>query len=246
MLPIRHVTHALLLGLVAYAGVLGAQPPSSFAAGQGPDDVVLNIPYSANRRFTSLEKSANGSTQRTETGGSEARDSQGRTYSAGERTWIYQDNGKPVLKREMLYRINDPVARTQTNWDSTSREAKVIHWPRGAETVPTNTLSAFLSPSPSDSTEELGTKTIARVMAEGTRTTYKASLQRDHHAEEVSVVHEKWYCPDLKVVVLETNDDPRSGTWRNELIDIVRGEPEVTRYRPPKDYVVTHVRVPAP
>ena len=41
------------------------------------------------------------------------------------------------------------------------------------------------------------------------------------------VVHETWYCPELKIVILETNDDPRSGETRNELVNIVRGEPDV-------------------
>ena len=46
------------------------------------------------------------------------------------------------------------------------------------------------------------------------------------------------------IVILETNDDPRSGKTRNELADIVRGEPDVTQYRPPADYVVRELQMP--
>jgi hypothetical protein len=53
-------------------------------------------------------------------------------------------------------------------------------------------------------------------------------------------------CPELKIVVLETNDDPRSGTTRNELVGIAREEPDVAKYRPPADYVVHDVRLPVP
>jgi hypothetical protein len=60
----------------------------------------------------------------------------------------------------------------------------------------------------------------------------------------LKVVHERWYCPELRIVVLETNDDPRSASWRNFVV-IVRGEPDVRQYRPPADYAVQHVEVPA-
>src|ERR1035438_2683617 len=83
------------------------------------NDRVLNAPYSAQRRFTSVSNGADGTSSRSESGGSEARDSQGRTYSAGERQWTYMDSGKSVLKSELLYRIDDPVANTETRWDST-------------------------------------------------------------------------------------------------------------------------------
>jgi hypothetical protein len=60
----------------------------------------------------------------------------------------------------------------------------------------------------------------------------------------LTVVHETWYCPELKIVVLETNDDPRTGTTKNELMSIVRGEPDTTKYRPPTGYVIQDIQVP--
>jgi hypothetical protein len=67
---------------------------------------------------------------------------------------------------------------------------------------------------------------------------------QERNGKALSVVHEKWYCPELKIVVLETNDDPQRGTTRNELVGILRGEPDVTKYRPPADYIVRDVRPP--
>jgi hypothetical protein len=92
---------------------------------------VLNTPYAAERRFTAAQKRADGTVERTTAGGSEARDSEGRTYSAGERHWTYLDGGKPVLKSEMLYRVRDPVARTDTSWDTTSKEVRLARNNRG-------------------------------------------------------------------------------------------------------------------
>jgi hypothetical protein len=204
------------------------------------DDRVLNAPYSAQRRFTNDEKSANGKINHIETSGSKARDSQGRTYSADERRWTYLDGGKSVLGSEMLYEINDPVAHTDTRWDSSSKIVKVIHESRSLPGKNTfgalcqACLDAFMNPQ-GDAVEKLGVKTIGSVAAEGTRSRYTVPAGQDHNDQPIDVVHESWYCPELKIVILETNDDPRSGTSRDELVDIVRAEPDVTKYQPPAE-----------
>jgi aminopeptidase N len=213
------------------------------AAGINSHEPVLNAPYSAKRRFIEEKKLADGTISRSESGGSEARDSQGRTYSAGERQWTYFDGRKSILKSEMLYRIDDPVANTETRWNSTSRIVKVIHWSQNPSTQVASAVEAFLSP-PVDAVEKLGAKTIGGLVAEGSRSSYTVSPGQDHNDQPIMVVHETWSSPELKIVILETNDDPRSGKTRNELADIVRGEPDVTQYRPPADYVVRELQMP--
>jgi hypothetical protein len=64
-----------------------ATHPESLSGLEG--ETVLNAPYSAELHFISVLRSADGTTYRTETHLSEARDSRGRTYSADERLWIY-------------------------------------------------------------------------------------------------------------------------------------------------------------
>jgi len=240
--------------------VLGAMSPVAIPAQTGvttprtipanTDDSVLNVPYSAQRRFTSVEKLADGTINRSESGGSEARDSKGRTYSSGERHWTYLDGKKNVLKSEMLYRIHDPVANTDTKWDSSSKEVRVIHWPQSA---PEDNASKTLCPAVCNQDtmtalgtkiEKLGVKTIGGVVVEGTRSTYTVPAGQNNNDQPVNVVHESWYSPELKIVILETNDDPRSGRTRNELVDIVRGEPDVTQYQPPADYIVREFQMP--
>jgi hypothetical protein len=243
----RHSTLVLLLGVLPGAAVSAQiDAVSSMSAAQFAGDRVLKAPYSAQRRFTSLEKLADGITTRTETRGSEARDSLGRKYSEGERLWTYEDNGKSVLKSEMLYRIDDPVSNTQTNWNSSSKEVKVIHWPKSAiDATAGIRRGAFLADVPGEGVENLGVRTIQGVVAKGRRSTYKITEGHHQIGRTLSVVHETWYCPELKIIVLETNDDPRSGTWRNELVNILRGDPTVAKYHPPTDYVVREIRLPA-
>jgi hypothetical protein len=91
--------------------------------------------------------------------------------------------------------------------------------------------------------EKLGRKVIEGVEADGERRSYTVPIGQDHNDHPVVVIHETWYCPELKIVVLETNDDPRSGQTTSQLVNIVRGEPDVAKYRPPAGYVVRDVQV---
>jgi hypothetical protein len=249
MLQIRSlVLFAALGGLPSVANLAQTSVGLTGTSSVNADERVLNAPYSAQRHFTSVEKSADGKISRSESGGSEARDSQGRTYTAGERHWTYQAGGKSVLKSEMLYRIHDPVANTDTKWDSTSKQAKVIHWTEtaGNEDVSNANCQKCLEATKSDfgEVEKLGVKTLGGFVAEGTRSSFPVPTGQNGNDQPIVVVHETWYCPELKIVILEINDDPRSGKSRNELVEIVRGEPDVKKYYPPADYIVHKLQMP--
>jgi len=247
-LPILAVVVAVLGALPSVAILVQGGDTPARIPGISPEDRVLNAPYSAKRRFTSAQKSADGTINRSESGGSEARDSLGRTFSAAERKWTYLRGKKSVLGSEMLYRIHDPVAKTDTKWDTTAKQVKVIHWPErtpegDAPETQCQAACAEFTMKPSGSDEKIGVKIIAGVVAEGTRNSYTIP-SGEPDAQPIVVVHERWYCPELKIAILETNDDPRSGSWRNELVDIVRGEPDVAQYHPPANYVVHEVQFP--
>jgi len=193
MLQIRAPLLLAIVGLLSSVAV-HAQTGGTLAGtpSANANDRVLNAPYSAQRRFTYVKKSADGKIDRTETSGSEARDSEGRTYSAGERQWTYLEGKKSILKSEMLYRNHDPVANTDTNWDSSSKEAKVIHYPPPAPDedasralCPIACLEAMMSAAGVAVVEKLGTKTIEGVSAEGTRTSHTVPIGEDHNNQAV-------------------------------------------------------------
>jgi hypothetical protein len=193
-------------------------------------------------------KKADGTVTHEESGGSEARDSQGRTFSAGERHWTYSEGNRSVLGSEMLYRIDDPVANTETTWDSTSKEVKVIHWPQNdlkQDALETACPCNKEATTSNIKVEKLGTRNIQGLVAEGTRSSYTVAIGRNQNDKPYIVVHESWYSSKLKIAILETNDGPSSGTTKNELIDINLGEPDTKQYRPPTDYVIHDLQMPS-
>ena len=99
---------------------------------------VTNAPYSAVRRVIETERKADGTTSRSEATEQEARDSKGRSYRAGERRWTTNIDGKSVEKNETLVRISDPVANTETTWDTTRKVAKIVHFPSSNASAPAN------------------------------------------------------------------------------------------------------------
>jgi hypothetical protein len=245
MSQIRPLLLFPLLGiLAAFPAIAQTSAHPEKSASDRADYPVLDAPYSAKRHFISYTKKADGTLARNESGGSEARDSQGRTFSSGERHWTYSEGNKSVLGSEMLYRIDDPVAK----WDSTSKEAKVIHWPQGdlkQDDLATPCPCDEQATTSNTGVEKLGTRNIQGLVVEGTRNSYTVPIGRDQNDKPYVVVHESWYSPKLKIVILETNDDPRSGTSRNELIDINLGEPNTKQYRPPPYYVLHDLQMPS-
>lgn len=247
MLKIRHTVLAAVIGVLASVPIPAQDGlKNKDAVAVGPNDRVLNTPYSAKRHFTAVRKLADGTVNREDSGGSEARDSEGRTYSSGERYWTYFDGKANVLGSEMLYRIDDPVAQTETRWDTTSNIVKTIRWSKSDPGSATGCSSACDDAEWNlfDHIEKLGKKTIGGFVIEGTRSSYTVPAGEEHNNQRIVVVLERWYCPEFEIVILETNDNPRRGTTKSELTDIVRGKPDVAQYRPPADHIIRELQIP--
>jgi hypothetical protein len=52
------------------------------------------------------------------------------------------------------------------------------------------------------------------------------------------VVSENWVSPELKITVLSTVNDPRSGESTRKLVNIDRSDPDPSLFIPPADYTV--------
>jgi len=193
---------------------------------------VANAPYSAVRHVITTQRMSDGTVSRSEATQQEARDSKGRSYRAGERHWTTEIDGKSIEKSEMLVTIDDPVANTETKWDTISAVVKIIHFrPPPAEsstTQPNVDAFSFDSTAKSFNGKNLGTRTLEGISTEGIG--YRTDKS----------THECWSSRDLKTVVLQTSEYP-DHAFTNRLENIRLGEPDVSIYKPPTGYSVNHV-----
>jgi hypothetical protein len=86
------------------------------------------------------------------------------------------------------------------------------------------------------STEQLGTRQIEGVAAEGTRTTMTIPPGQIGNIGPIEVVTERWFSKELQEAVLITRRDPRSGDTTYRLTNIVRREPPPDLFMVPADY----------
>jgi len=92
--------------------------------------------------------------------------------------------------------------------------------------------------NPNAHREDLGQQNIEGVAATGTRTTTIIPAGAIGNTQEIRVVSEQWFSPDLQVLVMTRHSDPRSGENTYKLTNIVRAEPDPGLFVVPPDYTV--------
>ena len=93
-------------------------------------------------------------------------------------------------------------------------------------------------------TTALEPQTIEGVHAEGTRTTVTIPAGAIGNELPIEIVSERWYSPELKVVVLSRRADPRFGETVYRLTNLVRGEPSADLFEIPAGYRVDEPKLP--
>jgi hypothetical protein len=86
--------------------------------------------------------------------------------------------------------------------------------------------------------EQLGKQTIEGVEAEGTRTTITIPAGEIGNERPIEIVSERWYSPELQLVVMSRHNDPRTGETIYKLTNINRAEPAKTLFEVPAGYTV--------
>jgi len=89
---------------------------------------------------------------------------------------------------------------------------------------------------PEFSTESLGTKVIEGVLSEGKRTSAVYAAGTVGNDRPFTTTMEIWTSPDLKVMILARNYDPRSGESVTRLTNLSRAEPDPGLFRVPAGY----------
>ncbi|HXU83709.1 MAG TPA: hypothetical protein VN914_20085 [Polyangia bacterium] len=91
---------------------------------------------------------------------------------------------------------------------------------------------------PAPKTEDLGTQVMEGVRVQGTRTTATIPAGAIGNERPIVSVSERWYSPDLGVVVMSKHSDPRLGTTTYKLTNVVRNDPDAALFQVPADYAV--------
>lgn len=90
--------------------------------------------------------------------------------------------------------------------------------------------------------EPLGKQIIEGVEVEGTRSTMTIPAGQIGNEQPIRVVSERWYSPELRVLVQSKRSDPRYGDSSYRLTNIVRAEPSPSLFEVPSDYSVSEGR----
>jgi hypothetical protein len=86
--------------------------------------------------------------------------------------------------------------------------------------------------------EDLGTKTIAGVSAQGTRITRTIPAGQMGNEKPITIVSEHWYSNDLQMMVMSKRSDPRFGETTYTLTNVQRSEPNAALFAVPSDFTV--------
>jgi len=95
-----------------------------------------------------------------------------------------------------------------------------------------------LLPHGKGETKKLGTREFDGVKADGAQTTQTIPAGAIGNEKPIVVATERWFSPELNVVVYAKTTDPRAGETTYRLTNIRRGEPPAEWFRLPDDYRV--------
>lgn len=87
-------------------------------------------------------------------------------------------------------------------------------------------------------TESLGKQNVEGVEAEGTRNTVEIPAGEIGNERAIEIVFERWYSPELQLVVMTKHSDPRFGETTYRLTNISRAEPARELFELPADYTL--------
>lgn len=207
-----------------------------------PGKVVTGAPYSAVAVRETRQTLADGNTIDRNVQSNVYRDSQGRTRREDTITGF-----GPLAaagQTHTFVMIHDPVASTTYVLHPDEKIADKLPLADGAGKHGGSLRQKFLAHEQADTangtlkTEDLGTETISGVSAQGTRYTHTIPAGQIGNAKPIVVTSERWYSPDLQVVVKSTRNDPLLGETTYTLMNIQRQEPAASLFAVPADYTV--------
>jgi hypothetical protein len=224
------------------------------SAGSG----LKNAPFSAIVKSSFEQKLADGNAIHTVTRSHQAQDSAGRTMTEMAQGCVRGEDGQ--MHERLNVSVNDPVARTNMNWQvGDDMQPKMVHVYHQPE-MPTRPVTPPPQPSAEqlaqqqkmmqaaraqqalqqkeNQTEDLGTRNFNGVLAHGTRTTRTIPAGEEGNDQPLVVINENWRAREMGLTVMAISDDPRRGRTVTEYEELTLGEPDPAVFAPPAGYTV--------
>lgn len=198
----------------------GMPPNAKFIAAElrFGDRLVKGQPFSADIVIEDTRRLFDGSTVTKQSRGAIYRDGEGRTRReqplemVGGVNIVGSDN-----RPQILVFVNDFANKSQIFLDMNNKIAKK------------NRLGDNPPPEPREpenaTSESLGTKMIDGIKAEGTRTSFDIPVGEIGNDKPIKVVSERWFSPELQLLVMSRHLDPIAGEHVFKLTNIKRAEP---------------------
>ena len=195
-------------------------------------DLVKGLPFIATGRIALDRTLADGKTVSNSYDVSCWRDSKGR------RRVEYATKSPDSKRTSHVVTVWDPVNRTILNWTSGNETDYIVtlgHMPPKAKfqdsvgDPPHNHLPR--ANYENTHTENLSPGILAGLQVEGVRTTWTIPDKRT-----ITVSSEVWISHEMKIIVRQITNDPRSGRSITELISVDRSNPHPALFQPPPDY----------
>lgn len=226
--------------VVAFVGVLSAQrgmPPIDIMGVEPLEfrEVVRGVPFRADAISEMNQELRDGNRIEQRTTVTVARDGAGRI----RREQSLPPIGLVVLDSDVrMITISDPQRRTLYLIDPQRKTVSRSTAPTGPPPPPPGGREPTdrRIPPPQISSEALGNRQILGFRAEGTRQTMTIPAGVFGNVGPIRVVTERWYSPELKVVLESSRTDPRLGDVTYRVTNLVRGEPDAALFAIPSDY----------
>jgi hypothetical protein len=222
---------------------------------------VKGAPFSAQVVFENTQTLANGVHLARKMIGALYRDSEGRTRNELPREGspemvLINDGVAGVFYHMNLLQhsaVKVDVGRLRTNREHEERRHQLEHQEREeartinreqeerehAEKATGLALKRSSNEAqPERRVESLGVQTFEGVQVEVTRFTVTIPTGLEGNDKPFDVVSERWYSPELQVVVMGKRSDPRTGEVLYRLTNINRSEPARSLFEAPADFTV--------
>jgi len=196
------------------------------------DKLIKGQPFSADIVIEDTRRLYDGSTVTKQSRGVTYRDGEGRTRReqplemVGGIGIVGTDN-----KPQTLVFINDFATKSQIFLDLNNKIARKGMIGGGEPPREPG--------QPEDAkTESLGTKVIEGVNTEGTRVTFEIPAGQLGNDRPIQVVTERWFSPELQVLVMSRHLDPIAGEHVFKLVNIKRSEPSADLFTIPTGFKI--------